>query len=98
MTTEKSKVVIVGAGMAGLSAAAYLLRENYDVLILDKNDKCGGLLQTFQYDGFSFDSGPRAFVNSGIMKPILKDLEIDWEYLENKISLGVEDQKARQFP
>ena len=95
MTTEKSKVVIVGAGMAGLTAAAYLLRENYDVLILDKNDKCGGLLQTFQYDGFSFDSGPRAFVNSGIMKPILKDLEIDWEYLENKISLGVEDQIVR---
>ena len=53
MTTEKSKVVIVGAGMAGLTAAAYLLRENYDVLILDKNDKCGGLLQTFQYDGSS---------------------------------------------
>ena len=92
MTEEKSKVVIVGAGMAGLTAAAYLLRENYDVLILDKNDKCGGLLRTFQSNGFSFDSGPRAFVNSGIMKPILKDLEIDWEYLENKISVGVEDQ------
>jgi phytoene dehydrogenase-like protein len=95
MTEEKAKVVIVGAGMAGLTAAAYLMRENYDVLILDKNDKCGGLLQTFQSGGFSFDSGPRAFVNSGIMKPILKDLEIDWEYLENKISVGVEDQIVR---
>jgi len=95
MTEEKAKVVIVGAGMAGLTAAAYLMRENYDVLILDKNDKCGGLLQTFQSGGFSFDSGPRAFVNSGIMKPILKDLEIDWEFLENKISVGVEDQIVR---
>lgn len=95
MTEEKSKVVIVGAGMAGLTAAAYLLRENYDVLILDKNDKCGGLLRTFQSNGFSFDSGPRAFVNSGIMKPILKDLKIDWEVLENKISIGVEDHIVR---
>ena len=95
MTAEKEKVVIVGAGMAGLTAAAYLMRENYDVLILDKNDKCGGLLQTFQSGGFHFDSGPRAFVNSGIMKPILKELEVDWEFLENKISVGVEDQIVR---
>ena len=92
MTAEKAKIVIVGAGMAGLTAAAYLLRENYDVLLLDKNDRCGGLLQTFQNGGFSFDSGPRAFVNSGIMKPMLKDLGLDWELLENKISIGVEDQ------
>ncbi len=95
MTEEKAKVVIVGAGMAGLTAAAYLLRENYEVLLLDKNDKCGGLLQTFQSGDFFFDSGPRAFVNSGIMKPILKDLEIGWEFLENKISVGVEDQIVR---
>lgn len=95
MTPEKPKVVIVGAGMAGLTAAAYLLRENYNVLLLDKNDRCGGLLQTFQSGDFSFDSGPRAFVNSGIMKPMLKDLDIDWEILENKISIGVEDQIVR---
>ena len=95
MTEEKTKVVIVGAGMAGLTAAAYLIRENYEVLILDKNDKCGGLLQTFQSGDFYFDSGPRAFVNSGIMKPILKDLDIGWEFLENKISVGVEDQIVR---
>lgn len=95
MTEEKAKVVIVGAGMAGLTAAAYLMRENYDVLLLDKNDKVGGLLQTFRSNDFSFDSGPRAFVNSGIMKPMLKDLEIDWDFLENKISIGVEDQIFR---
>lgn len=95
MTEEKEKVVIVGAGMAGLTAAAYLMRENYEVLVLDKNDKVGGLLQTFRSNDFSFDSGPRAFVNSGIMKPMLKDLEIDWEFLENTISIGVEDQIFR---
>jgi phytoene dehydrogenase-like protein len=95
MTSEKKKIVIVGAGMAGLTSAAYLLRENYDVLLLDKNDRCGGLLSTFETNGFSFDSGPRAFVNSGIMQPILRDLGIGWEFLENKISIGVEDQVIR---
>jgi phytoene dehydrogenase-like protein len=92
METNHKKVVIVGAGMAGLTAAAYLCQENFSVTVLDKNERTGGLLSTFESNGFFFDSGPRAFVNSGIVKPILKDLGIDWVFLENKISIGVEDQ------
>jgi len=91
----KEKVVIVGAGMAGLTAAAYLTRENYDVLLVEKNERSGGLVHTFDRDGFSFDTGPRAFVNSGMVKPILKDLGIDWETIENKISLTIEDQMLK---
>lgn len=92
MKREKNKVVIVGAGMAGLTAGAYLCKENYDVLILDKSDRTGGLVSTFERDGFSFDTGPRAFVNSGMVKPILEDLKIGWETLENKISIAIEDE------
>ncbi len=92
---NNNKVVIVGAGIAGLTAAAYLTRENYQVLLLDKNDRYGGLLNTFEYDGFFFDSGPRAFVNSGMVKPMLKDLGISWEFLDNKISIGIEDKLFR---
>jgi phytoene dehydrogenase-like protein len=95
METGNKKVVIVGAGMAGLTAAAYLSRENFSVLLLDKNDRTGGLLSTFESDGFSFDSGPRAFINSGIVKPMFKDLGIHWDFLENKISIGIEDQLVR---
>ena len=92
MVDKENKVVIVGAGMAGLTAAAYLTRENFNVLLLDKNERVGGLVGTFESNGFFFDSGPRAFVNSGIVKPILQDLGIQTEYLENKITIGVEDQ------
>jgi phytoene dehydrogenase-like protein len=92
MTMKNKKIVIVGAGMAGLTAAAYLARENYSVLLLEKNDRIGGLVHTFENDGFSFDTGPRAFVNSGIVQPMLKDLGISWNFLENKISIGIEDQ------
>ena len=95
MIKDNEKVVIVGAGMAGLTAAAYLARKNYKVLLIEKNNRCGGLLHTFENAGFFFDSGPRAFVNSGIVKPMLKDLGIDWEFIRNKISIGVEDQLLR---
>ncbi len=78
--------------MAGLTAATYLARQNFDVLLIEKNDRVGGLVHTFEKDGFFFDTGPRAFVNSGIVQPMLDDLGIEWEFLENKISIGVEDQ------
>ena len=85
MTTEK-RIVIVGAGMAGLTAAAYLARENYNVLLLEKNKRIGGLVSTFESDGFFFDAGPRAFVNSGIVQPMLKDLGISYDFLDNQTS------------
>lgn len=95
MGNDDQNIVIVGAGMAGLTAAAYLSREYNHVLLLEKNDRTGGLVNTFESGGFLFDSGPRAFINSGIVKPILKDLGIEWEFLENKISIGIADQLFR---
>ena len=92
MSKLHEKVVVVGAGMAGLTAAAYLAKAGFQVVLLEKNDRTGGLLGTINKNGFQFDSGPRAFVNSGIVKPMLRDLGAEWNFLENKISIGIEDQ------
>jgi phytoene dehydrogenase-like protein len=92
MEKNYEKIVIVGAGMAGLTAAAYLAKAGYDVQILEKNGRSGGLLGTINNNGFQFDTGPRALINSGIVKPILKELGINWKYFENKISIGIEDK------
>lgn len=92
MNDKKERVVIVGGGMAGLTAAAYLTRENIDITILEKNSQLGGLVSTFERDGFFFDTGPRAFVNSGMVQPILRDLGIEFEIVKNQISLAIEDK------
>lgn len=92
MKKNIEKIVIVGAGMAGLTAGAYLTKAGYDVQILEKNERTGGLLGTINKNGFYFDTGPRALINSGIVKPILKELGINWEFFENKISIGIEDK------
>jgi len=95
MRKNDEKIVIVGAGMAGLTAAAYLAKAGYNVQLLEMNERSGGLLGTINNKGFYFDTGPRALINSGIVKPILKELGIKWEYFENKISIGIEDQLFR---
>ncbi len=84
--------VVVGAGMAGLTAATYLARADRSVLLLEKNNKPGGLVNTFEKDGFFFEGGVRALVNAGIILPMLQELGIDLDFVPNPVTVGVEDQ------
>ena len=52
------KVVVIGAGLGGLSAAISLATEGFQVELLEKNDKVGGKLNILSRDGFTFDLGP----------------------------------------
>jgi phytoene desaturase len=52
------KVIVIGAGFAGLSAATHLAHKGYDVTILEKNKMAGGRAQKFEEAGFTFDMGP----------------------------------------
>ena len=92
MTTKSHEVIIVGAGMAGLTAAAYLSRAGCDVLLIEKNENCGGLLTSIHKDGFVFDAGPRSIENAGTVRPLLNDLEISLELLESPVSIGIEKE------
>lgn len=85
-------VIIVGGGIAGLTAAAYLSKGGYSVLLCEKGDKCGGLINSFERDGFVYDGGIRATENSGILFRMLKQLGVDIEFVRNNISVGVEDR------
>ncbi len=81
--------IIVGGGMAGLTAASYLSKAGLKVLLCEKEKKTGGLVNSFDYKGFVFDGGIRGIENSGIIFPMLKQLGIEVEFLPNAVSIGV---------
>lgn len=52
------KVVIIGAGFAGLSAAAFMAKAGWNVTVVEKNDTAGGRAKQLKAGGFIFDMGP----------------------------------------
>lgn len=54
----KKNVVVIGAGFAGLSAAAFMAKEGWQVTVIEKNKTAGGRCRQLQASGFTFDTGP----------------------------------------
>jgi phytoene dehydrogenase-like protein len=88
----KYDTIIVGGGVAGLTAAAYLTRAGQSVALFEKQEKAGGLVQSFERNGVLFDAGLRSIENSGIVFPMLKQLGIELEFIQSKVSVGIADQ------
>ena len=68
--------VIVGAGASGLTAAAYLAKYGHSVLLCEKEAYCGGLINSFTRDGFTFDGGIRALEDAGVFFTMLRHLGV----------------------
>lgn len=88
-------VIVVGAGMAGLTAAAYTSRAGLKVLLFEKGKKTGGLVNSFEHRGFVFDGGIRAIENSGIVAPMLRQLGLHVEFLPSPVSIGIGEDVVR---
>jgi phytoene desaturase len=52
------KIIVIGSGFGGLTAAIRLAAKGYDVELIEKRDKPGGRAYVYQQDGFTFDGGP----------------------------------------
>jgi phytoene dehydrogenase-like protein len=73
--TNADQVVIAGAGLAGLSAAATAARAGARVLVLDEKSP-GGRARTDEVDGFRFNRGPHAVYLGGAGRRVLNRLGV----------------------
>ena len=61
MADHKKQIVVIGAGVSGLTAAYLLLRKGFKVTVIEKENAAGGLARSFSYGDYVFDIGPHLF-------------------------------------
>ena len=90
MSGQNKKVVIVGGGITGLSAAFYMQKEArekglpLDVILVEASNRLGGKIQTVRRNGFIIERGPDSFlIRKKSMGVLAQDLGIEGELVKN---------------
>ncbi len=71
---SERKVVIVGAGMAGLSSAMLLAHQGMDVTVVEASGQPGGKVHSREVDGVAIDSGPTVFTMRWVFDQLLQSV------------------------
>jgi 1-hydroxycarotenoid 3,4-desaturase len=66
-------VIVIGAGMGGLAAAALLAARGADVLVLERSDAPGGKLSQAAVDGAAIDAGPTVLTMRDVFEQLFAD-------------------------
>src|SRR5688500_17506234 len=77
------RLLVCGAGPAGLTAAYLLVKQGYEVTVLESDDQVGGLSRTVQYKSFRFDIGGHRFFTK------IPEVQALWEDVLGKELLDV---------
>lgn len=87
---QQHEIVVIGAGLTGLSTAFHLHRQGRDVVILEKADRVGGQIHTYHENGFTFESGP----NTGVVSfPEVTEL---FQMLEGSCQLEIARESSKR--
>ncbi|WP_198970804.1 1-hydroxycarotenoid 3,4-desaturase CrtD [Xylophilus sp. ASV27] len=68
---KADRVVVVGAGVGGLSAALSLAAQGLEVLVLERAPAPGGKMREVEIDGVSMDAGPTVFTMRWVFDELL---------------------------
>jgi phytoene dehydrogenase-like protein len=73
------RVVIIGAGMGGLTAAIRLAQRGLSVRVIEARAEAGGLASGFEKDGFVFDAGPYILLDRPGLEWAFRSLGLELE-------------------
>ncbi|WP_110111933.1 phytoene desaturase family protein [Bacillus sp. CGMCC 1.16541] len=73
----KKKVLVVGAGLGGLSAAIRLASDGYEVTVVEKGERIGGKLNVRSGKGFTFDTGPSILTMPWVLEQLFASANRD---------------------
>ena len=91
---SKKRVVIVGAGMGGLTSALRLSHHGYDVTVLEASSVPGGKVHTREIDGAKIDSGPTVFTMRWVFDELFQEVGTS---LSQELTLTPLSVLARHF-
>lgn len=89
-----TKVIVIGAGLGGISTAISLATRGYDVQVYEKNKQIGGKLNQMQKKGFTFDLGPSILTMPQIFEKLFKENN---KKMEDYIKIRKIDLQWRAF-
>jgi len=68
-----SKIIVIGSGFSGLSAAAYLSAAGHDVHVFEKNESAGGRARQIKENNYVFDMGPSWYWMPDVFEKFFSD-------------------------
>ncbi len=89
-------VVVIGAGLAGMSAAINIQKAGRKVVVLEAAESAGGRVQSDLIDGFTCDRGFQ-LINTKYPELVALDVlsELDFRFADRAINISIDDQWHR---
>lgn len=76
------EIIIVGAGITGLTTAYWLKKEGFKVKILEAKDEVGGNIKTEHHYNFIFDTGPNSGLETTpLIRQLVDELKLQGEFV-----------------
>jgi phytoene desaturase len=94
MGSEPKHIIIVGAGIGGLSTAIQLATQGHRVTLLEQQEQVGGKLNQVRMNGFAFDTGPSLITMPFVLQDLFRQAQ---RRLEDYLDLVPLDLTCRYF-
>ncbi len=81
-SSETKSVVVIGAGLTGLTAAHFLNRRGCRVRVLERSERPGGVIRSIREEGFLVEGGPNVMsVDDPLLLDFFRDIGLESEVL-----------------